>query len=86
MLVPGKSSTHGLVQAEGEAYAYTYLGLMEMQSIRTVHTRGEAICSHRTLEPWEHTERISRPREGETPCEREGSHTPEAGTMFWVGI
>lgn len=29
MLVTGKSSTHGLVQAEGEACTYTKLGLME---------------------------------------------------------
>lgn len=44
------------------------------------------ICSHKTLGSWEHRERMTVGLERQTPCEREESHTPETGTMFWVGI
>lgn len=46
-------------------------------SIRTVHTRGEAICSHRTLGSWEHREGITVGLEKERHHVKEKDPTPQ---------
>lgn len=77
MLVTGKSNTHGLVQAEDKAYAYTVRTDRKVGRIHTVYPQGETICFHRTLGSWEHRERITVGLEKARHPKKEKDPTPQ---------